>query len=240
MSFLNGLFNTTISTEPEILTIDGIDMELVRKDITRIHIRIFPGDGRVRISTPRYISKTALYRTVGDKLAWIRSKQKALSTKFQGCEQSENIRMFEGKPYRLEIMEGAIRQSVSLTEDGILRLAIRRGSTAESRERALDTWYRERLEDAIPPLLEKWEGAMKVKASGWNIRRMRSRWGSCNPRTKKILINLELIKRTSECLEYVVVHELAHLLEASHNERFKKILDTYLPAWRIIRRSLRG
>jgi predicted metal-dependent hydrolase len=179
-----------------------------------------------------------LHRTVSEKLPWIRAKQKALCNR-PVAQESANTRMFEGKPYRLEIAEGVIRQKVCITEDGILRLSVRRGSTQQSCERALDSWYRARLAEAIPLLLQKWEPVMNVKTSGWAIRRMRSRWGSCNPRTKKILINLELIKRTSECLEYVIVHELAHLLEASHNERFKKILDTYLPQWRIIRRSLR-
>jgi predicted metal-dependent hydrolase len=239
MAFLTRIFKTGMPSESENITIQGIEMVLVRKDITRIHIRIFPGSGLVRISVPRYTVKSEIHRVVLEKLSWIQTKQSALRTQSRDASRSGDIRHFEGKPYRLEVVEGAARQSVTRSEDGILRLAVRRGSTAESRERALDAWYRLRLEEAIPPLLKKWEAVMKVKSSGWNIRRMRSRWGSCNPRTRRIILNLELIKRRSDCLEYVVVHELAHLLEASHNARFKKILDTFLPEWRAIRRSLR-
>lgn len=143
-----------------------------------------------------------------------------------------------GIPHRLQLQLRPGPARVALPGSGILELGICPEATDDERDIALSRWYRGRLQEAIPPLIARWEPAMCVQVAEWGIKRMKTRWGSCNTRARRIWLNLELAKRPLECLEYVIVHELAHLLEPSHNARFKGILDQHLPGWRDLRVEL--
>jgi predicted metal-dependent hydrolase len=119
-----------------------------------------------------------------------------------------------------------------------LELWVRAGSDAEARDQVLQRWYRERLRELVPPLLAKWQPALRVHAADWRIRRMKTRWGSCSVGARRIWLNLELAKKPARCLEYLVVHELAHLVERRHGDRFIRLMDTHLPTWRQRRQEL--
>src|SRR3972149_192881 len=130
------------------------------------------------------------------------------------------------------------RGSVVVRSESCLELRLRRRSRLDERERALREWYRERLKAFTPPLVDKWQPVIGVAVAAWGVKRMRTRWGTCNIRARRIWLNLELAKHPAECLEYVVVHELVHLLERRHNARFKALLDGFLPDWRERQRTL--
>lgn len=218
-------------------------MELVRKRIKHIHIRVFPPDGRIRVTAPLYVGEEAIRHALLDRLSWIRKKQAFCRSQVRQpgrtLETGEK-HWFEGREYVLELVEGGGRQSVDCREDAFLILRARPFSTLKNRERLLREWYRDRLKERIPPLLAKWEPTIGVKAAEWGIKAMRTRWGTCNTQARRIWLNLELVKKPPACLEYVVVHELVHLLERSHNSRFKALMDGFLPDWREKRKRLNG
>jgi predicted metal-dependent hydrolase len=225
----------------EVLLVQDIEMELVRKDIRTLRIRVYASDGRIRLSAPRHMGEAALRRFVEDRLPWIRQKRALFASRPAAGGRdlaTGDTAHYEGRPYRLIVAEGRGRQSVECGADGSLTLAVRPRSTPESRERLLYAWYRARLVEKLPALAGKWERAIGVSASSWGIKRMKTRWGSCNTGAKRIWLNLELATKPNECLEYVVVHELVHLLERSHDARFKSLMDGFLPEWRAIRKTL--
>lgn len=189
----------------------------------------------VRVAAPLGVSDDAVRLAVIGKLGWIRRQQARFDSQ---PRQSQRVmaggesHYYLGRRYRLDVIEHRGAGSVRLRNRSIMELYVRPESTPLQRERVLLQWYREQLRRMIPPLLERWEAAMDVSASGWGIRRMKTRWGTCNIETRRIWLNLELIKKPPQCLEYVVVHELAHLIERHHNDRFIAIMDRHLPQWR--------
>jgi predicted metal-dependent hydrolase len=146
---------------------------------------------------------------------------------------------FQGVPYQLCVVERKGNARVVFRRNKTIELHINPRSNATRRERALVNWYRVYLKKTIPPLIKKWEKIIGVEVAEWGVKRMRTRWGSCNPNARRIWLNLELAKKSPECLEYVVVHEMVHLLEHSHNRRFKELLSQFLPRWRSIRKELK-
>ena len=145
---------------------------------------------------------------------------------------------FLGKKYRLEVREVSGREGVALRGLDSMELAVRAGSEIEHRREVLDRWYRKRLKLEIEPLIARWEPELGVKAASWGVRTMKTRWGSCNVKAKRLWFSLELAKKPPECLEYVVVHELVHLLERHHDARFKELMSLHLPQWRQIKKRL--
>jgi predicted metal-dependent hydrolase len=144
----------------------------------------------------------------------------------------------QGRRYRLSIVEHEGPPEVRFTKNTIMELRVRPGMSAHQREAVLQRWYREQLRAQIPPLIAKWEPALGVRVAEWGIRKMKTHWGTCNTAAGRIWINLELAKKQASCLEYVLVHEMVHLLERHHNECFKGLMDTYMPQWRIYRDRL--
>lgn len=232
-----------MSIDTSTLSIQGIDIDIVRKRIKYIHLSVYPPEGRVRVSVPLHVGEEAVRLAVISRLAWIRKKQAAFRSQVRQSQRelvSGEAHYYLGRRYRLEVVEAMTRQSVEIRGNGIMSMNVRPGSTSVSRERLLQEWYRARLRDAVPPLLETWCKVMGVSPSQVGIKRMKTRWGTCNPKARRIWLNLELVKKPPECLEYVLVHELTHLLEASHNERFKLLMDGFMPAWRSIRATLKA
>jgi hypothetical protein len=146
---------------------------------------------------------------------------------------------FLGQRYRLRVHEQAAPTRVAVRGITSLDLFVRPGTSAEQREVVLLRWHREQLKALIPPLLEKWQPALGVQVAAWGIKKMKTKWGSCNPTTRRVWFNLELAKKPIQCLEYIVVHELVHLLERHHNERFTALLDAHMPQWQQYREMLK-
>lgn len=220
------------------IIISDIEIEVNRKKIKNMYLKVLGHDGRVTISAPLRMKDEAIIRFANSRIPWIEKQMK----KYEGHIKSEisyvdgEIHYVWGVPYTLKVNLDS-RGRIAIV-DNILNLYASSGSTSEQREKLLLEWYRKQLKERLPKLFEKWENIIGVKAKKVTIRNMRSRWGSCNTRDKKISINLQLAKKPEICLEYVIMHELVHLLEPSHNAIFKKYLDGFMPNWRDIKKKL--
>lgn len=223
------------------ITAGGIAVEIVRKDIKNLHLGVYPPHGRVRVAAPLVVSDEAVRLAVIDKLAWIR-QQKTRFTKQPRQSQREMVNgeshYFQGMRYRLQVHIQKGPAKVEVRGIDYLDLFVRPGASAEQREAVLLSWYREQLKALIPPLLEKWRRVLGVEVASWGIRKMKTRWGSCNAEAHRIWLNLELAKKSVQCLEYIVVHEMVHLVERRHNERFMELMNQALPSWRSLREEL--
>lgn len=223
-----------MSTEPHEVTVSGLRVQVVRKGIRNLHLGVYPPGGRVRVAAPLALSDDAVRLAVVKKLGWIkRQRARFLTQSRQSAREmvSGESHYFRGRRYRLRVIEGRVGRVVQRSST-CLELHVRRKSTIAERERILQKWYRERLRDLIPPLLAKWEPILGVRAAAWGIKRMKTKWGACSRDAHRIWLNLELAKKPPNCLEYVVVHELAHLIERHHDDRFVRLMDEVLPAWR--------
>lgn len=224
------------------ITIDNLPITLERKRIKNMYLRILPPDGRVSISAPLKMSEEEIKRFVLSKKAWIKQQQEKLEHRHTHQEQmyetGEEIYIW-GRRYSLIIKETSGRSKLEVIEDEVI-LTTKPESTREQKAKLMNSWYKRALEQEIPFLLTRWEKNIGVKASTWSIRDMKTRWGTCHVQKKAICLNLQLAKKPPECLEYVVVHELVHLLEKSHNQVFKSYMDRYLPNWRKRKKELNG
>lgn len=230
-----------MNTERRYITVADIDVEVVRKDIKNLHLGVYPPHGRVRVAVPLVINDEAVRLAIIDKLAWIK-RQRA---KFAEQPRQSKREMVNGEShyvlgqrYRLRVQERMGAPGVAIRGIAHLDLFVRPGSTAEQREAILLAWYREQLKALIPPLLGKWQPVIGVDAVTWGIKKMKTKWGTCNVAAKRIWLNLELAKKPVHCLEYILVHELVHLLERDHNDRFTVLMDGFLPQWRSCREEL--
>jgi hypothetical protein len=175
------------------------------------------------------------------KLGWIKRQQAKFERQPRQTVReivSGESHYFSGKRYRLrvEFAEGPAR--VEIRNRSIIELQVRPGASVQARQRVMVNWYRQHLVKALPPLLNKWQKQLGVEATACGIRRMKTKWGTCNPDARRVWINLELAKKSSDCLEYVVVHELVHLLVRRHDDHFVAIMDKHLPRWRSLRAEL--
>ena len=230
-----------MTIETHHFTISGIKVEVVRKDIKNLHLGVYPPHGRVRVAAPLVVSDEAVRLAVIDKLGWIR-RQRAKFAQQPRQSQREMVNgeshYFLGKRYRLRVHEHDRRAKVAIRGIATLDLFVRPGTNAEQREAVLLRWHREQLKTLIPPLLDKWQSILGVGFSAWGIKKMKTKWGSCNPSSRRVWFNLELAKKPIQCLEYIVVHELVHLVERHHNERFATLVETHVPQWRLYREML--
>jgi predicted metal-dependent hydrolase len=226
---------------PGKISLGEITVELVRKKIRSIRLSVRPPDGRVRMSAPIRVGLETLRRFAIGKLGWIRKHQSRLrqEPREPSRRHLDGERHFVwGKPYRLRVQETAAPPSVELTLDELV-LRVRPGASARKREAVIEAWYRERLKEAAPPLIAKWQPVMGVTVGQLFTQRMRTRWGTCNTRSRSIRLNTELVRKPLACLEYIIVHEMTHLLEPSHNRRFKILMSRFMPDWTVHRQALR-
>ncbi len=224
------------------LIMNGIRIELERKRIKNMYLRILPPEGSVHISAPMKMSEAEIQHFIISRLDWILTQQ----AKVRNRHTHEvldyitgDILYIWGNKYQLMLREASGRSKVGVAGDEII-LYCKAGSTREQREKLIHQMYAELLHQEIPFLLARWEQTIGVKANSYHLRNMKTRWGTCNIRTGDICLNLQLAKKAPICLEYVVVHELVHLLEQSHNQVFKAYMDRFLPQWRSIRKQLNG
>lgn len=219
----------------------GIRVEVVRKDIKNLHLGVYPPNGRVRVATPLVVNDEAVRLAVIDKLGWIKRQQARFAAQPRQSERemvNGESHYFLGKRYRLRVHEVDAPPRVALRGLASMDLFVRPGASAAQRQEVLFQWYRSQLKELIAPLLAKWQHGMLVRAKAWGVKKMKTKWGSCNPASGSLWFNLELAKRPVQCLEYLVVHELTHLLERHHNDRFMALMDEFLPDWRARRRLL--
>lgn len=222
------------------VNLGDIAADVVFKDIKNVHLSVHPPAGRVRISAPRRMSLDTIRAFAISKLGWIRRQQ--LKLQRQELETPREYLDREshyvwGKRYLLKLIEHREAPSIELEHDQML-LRLRPGADDRKKQALVEEWYRDQVRKAVPPLIAKWEPLMAVKVERVFVRRMKTRWGSCSRRTGRIRLNTELARKPPELLEYVVVHELAHLIERHHNHRFASLMDKCLPNWRHLRKAL--
>jgi hypothetical protein len=223
------------------MEISGIRVEVVRKAIKNLHIGVYPPNGRVRVAVPARMSDDAVRLAVVGKLAWIKRHQIRFANQERQSPReyvTGETHFFKGKCYRLNVVHQDGPAKVAISRNGIIDLHLPADSDAAWRERVLYEWYRCRLKEQIPELLAKWEEIVGVQSAEWGVKRMKTRWGTCNIKARRIWINLELIKKPIHCLEYIIVHELVHLLEQRHNDRFAAFMDRFMPLWKQYRQEL--
>jgi predicted metal-dependent hydrolase len=224
-----------------MLNVSGIPVEVCKKKIKNMHLYVKPPNGNVVVSAPLTMNDEAIERFVRTKVSWIKKQIARFDDQSRQTEREyvsgETIYIW-GKQYYLQTVFGG-RNSLVLAGDKAM-LTVRRESKAEQREKYVREWYRELLKTEIARLLPKWEKITGLKATSWQTKYMTTRWGTCNAKTGKMWLNLQLVKKTPECLEYVLLHELVHLIEENHTERFISIMDRYMPMWREVKATLNG
>ena len=230
-----------MSIEQHQLEVHDLVVDVVRKNIKNLHLGVYPPAGRVRVAAPLRVNDEAVRLFVISRLPWIARQQ----AKFEGQERqsareyvSGESHYYQGHRYLLNVIARSAAPAVSIRNHTIIDLCVRPGSERAERERVLIAWYRQRLKEEIAPLIAQWEATLGVEVAGWGVKQMKTRWGTCNTEARRIWLNLELIKKPVHCLEYIVVHELLHLLERHHNERFTAALTQCMPLWRHYREEL--
>ena len=222
------------------MVVDGIEVEVIKKKIKNMRLSVSAPHGKVRISAPKNLSEDTIRQFVTSKILWVHKQIERFENRPQQAELkyvSGEGHYLWGQKYPLTVIYSNCVSRAELTEEELI-LTVKEKSTVSQREKVLNQWYREQLKEVIPKLFIKWEREIGVKASEFRIKNMKTRWGTCNPKAKRIWLNLQLIKRPPHCLEYVVVHELCHLLERNHNSVFKGYLKKYLPNWTETRKEL--
>ena len=216
-------------------------MEVVRKDIKNLHLGVYPPNGRVRVAAPLRLDDDAVRLAVISRLGWIRRRQAEFERQERQSQRelvTGESHYFEGRRYRLDVGERHGPPAVRLLNNKRMALRVRPGADRHAREAVLDRWYRSQLRSRLPVLLAKWEPKVGVSVAEVRIRRMKTRWGSCNRAAGRIWLNLELVKKPVACFEYIIVHEMVHLIERTHNDRFWKLMDGLMPQWRVRRDEL--
>ncbi len=222
------------------MNILGVEIEVVHKKIKNMHLSVLPPTGRVRVSAPIETKDETIELFVITKIGWIKTQIKKFENQSRQTGRdyiTGESHYLWGQRYRLEIMYSNIGNKIEVKSNKIM-LTIREASTSKQRENVMTEWYRGEIKAKLPDMVTKWEKTMGVQASSVGVRNMLTRWGTCNTKDKRIWINLQLAKKPVECLEYVVVHELVHLLEKNHTPQFLNHMDKYLPDWRVTKEEL--
>ncbi len=222
------------------LTVRGIDIDVVYKDIKNLHIGVYPPMGRVRVAAPKRLDDDQVRLAVIQRLAWIKRQR----DKLRSAERQSEREMTTGESHfvwgvrrRLKVIERPGRAHLEIDGERLV-LYVPADTPTDKRREFLDKWYRDQLHQVIPELVAKWETALDIAVPKWTIRRMKTKWGSCNRETRHIWFNVQLAKKHPDCLEYIVVHELMHYFERNHGERFTTLMDQHLPDWRSRRKQL--
>jgi hypothetical protein len=230
-----------MNTERRQIVVGGLAVQIVRKAIKNLHLGVYPPNGRVRVAAPLAASDHAVRLAVVGKLGWIKRQRARFADQPRQSRRelvSGETHYFLGRGYRLRVIEHRGPCRVMLRSRTTLELWVRPASDASARDRALQRWYRDRLRELVPPLLAKWEPLLGLHAADWRIKKMKTKWGACSVDARRIWLNLELAKKPARCLEYLIVHELVHLVERRHNDVFTQIMDKHLPLWRQRRQEL--
>lgn len=226
----------------QTIQLGNIEIQVEHKAIRNVHLSVYPPHGRVRIAAPNHINLDTLRIYSISKLGWIKKQQEKFRKQKRETPRlfiNRESHYFLGKRYMLKIIPTSGKHQL-VKKVNQLEMYIQPDTTIENRQRLMDSFYRTHLKAIAAPLLKKWSNILKVKPNYVGIRKMTTKWGSCNEKTGRIWLNLELSKKSTEQIEYVLVHELVHLLERKHNDRFAKILNQHLPNWKVLKEELNG
>lgn len=223
------------------MIVSGIPIEIVKKNIKNIHLGVYPPDGKVRVAAPINTNDETIRLLVISRLSWIKKQREQFLSQDRQTKREyvsgESIYLW-GQRYLLKVIEHNGYSKVKVENNKYINLYIKKESTVEQREKVINNWYRKEIKKKLPNVIEKYSELIGVNPSDYGVRIMRTKWGSCNTETGRISINLNLVKRPSKCLDYVVIHELIHLIERHHNDRFKELMDKYYSGWRVTKDEL--
>lgn len=224
-----------------ILQLGSIEALIVRKLVKNLHLSVLPPMGKVRVTAPEGMKDDAIRTLLATRLPWIKKQQEKFKGQARQTERkyiSGESHYFFGKRYRLEVVYKDAAPVITLKGKSKIVLQVRPNSSIEKRSDLMMQWYRNELQPVADKLMAKWQKKIGVEVKHWGIKRMKTRWGTCNHKAGRILLNLELAKKPLACLEYVIVHELLHMIEKKHNENFVNMLAKYIPKWRSIKEEL--
>ncbi|MCK0507422.1 M48 family metallopeptidase [Aromatoleum anaerobium] len=222
------------------IDLGDMQIEVIRKDIKNLHLSVLPPQGKVRIAAPRQMNPDTIRVFVISKLAWIRSQQRKMQAQEREAPREYLDRESHyvwGRRYLLKRVEKDAAPAIEL-EHAKLVMQVRPGTDEAHCQAILEAWYREQIRAAVPELIAKWEPVMGVKVGRVFVQRMKTKWGSCNPASCAIRLNTDLARKPAQCLEYILVHEMTHLLEPTHNARFTALMALFLPQWEHLRKQL--
>ena len=226
------------------IIVSDIEIEVTKKNIKNLHLSVHPPNGQVRISAPKRMTYEAIRLFAVSKVNWIKKQRERFANQERIPERqfvSGESHYFFGTRYLLNIIYiSSGKTKIEIRNKKYIDLYIRDGTSKEKRADLIKEWYREELKAVIPPMIEKWEKIMGLKVNEWRVKQMKTRWGTCNTVDKRIWLNLELAKKPPHCLEYIIVHEMAHLIERGHGDKFKAIMEKYYPNWRNVKAELNG
>jgi len=230
-----------MSTNQSLLQVGGVEAIVLYKPVKNLHLNILPPTGRVRVTAPQNMNDDAIRTFLATRISWIKKMQ----SKFVRQERQtpreyasgESHYLF-GSRYRLEIIEHDSRPKIEIKGKNKIVFYVKPETKTLKREKIMQEWYRDKLREYLDKTLPKWEKKIGTKAKFWGIRRMKTRWGTCNHKDKNVWFNLELAKIPEHCINYVIAHELIHLVEEKHSSRFTKLMDTYLPKWKNTKEEL--
>jgi predicted metal-dependent hydrolase len=224
-----------MSIKQETLEVANIHIEIVRKEIKNMHLGVYPPLGRVRLAAPSSTDDEVIRLFAISKLGWIKKHIK----NFQNQEREQPREYISGEShylfgqrYLLNLVESNGHSKVQFKNNRQLNLLVKPDTTRDEKARVVKEWYRKELKSLVPGLLNKWETVIGVTAYSWGVKHMKTKWGACNIQEKRIWLNLELAKKPKSCLEYIIVHELVHLLERNHNDNFIAYMNRFMPNWR--------
>jgi predicted metal-dependent hydrolase len=225
---------------PRTIQLGEIAIALTLKDVRNTHLSVHPPMGRVTLVVPKGTRVEVARAYAIRKLGWIREQQAKLQAQARETPRrfvERESHYLWGRRHLLSVVEKDARPAVSV-DHRTITLTVRPGSTEEKRRAVIHEWQKALLHEVLPPLIAKWEAKLGVKVSRYFLQRMKTNWGSCNPRAARIRLNTELVKKPRDLLEYVVVHEMLHLIEPRHSDRFTLLLDQHYPTWREARAEL--
>lgn len=224
-----------MSINQSLLQVGGIEAVVLYKPVKNLHLNVLPPVGKVRVTAPQNMNDDAIRTFLATRISWIKKMQ----AKFKGQERqtpreyvSGETHYFFGNKYRLEIVEADSKPRVSIKGKNKIILTVRPISSLIRREQVIQDWYRKELRSFLEKSIKKWEDKIGVKSNIWGIKRMKTRWGTCNHKSKSIWLNLELVKKPESCIEYTIVHELLHLIEEKHSDKFMVLMNKHLPKWK--------
>lgn len=224
----------------EQLKLGDITVEVEMKDIKNVHLSVYPPAGRVRIAAPLRMNMDTIRIYTISKLGWIKKQQQKFIAQVREAPREyleKESHYYLGKRYQLKVIEHDAAPLVKVKHTTI-ELHIRSNTDLSKKQAVMDRWYRNELKQLVEPLIKKWEQTMGVQLTEFAIKKMKTKWGTCNIEAKRIWLNLELAKKPFHCIEYIIVHELVHLRERNHNDRFVAFLDRYLPDWKQLKDEL--
>jgi len=222
------------------IDLGNIKVDVVQKDIKNIHLSVYPPTGRVKISAPLRMELETIRMFAISKLGWIKKQQEKFRKQQRESEReliTRESHYFLGKRYLLKVIKAEAVPLVNIKHDKLI-LQVRAGTSTKQKQVILQEWYRQQMKELVPKYISIWEEKMKVKVQEFGIKKMKTKWGTCNREAKRIWLNLNLAKKPPECIEYIVVHEMVHLLERTHNAKFIAYMNKFLPQWKHIKEEL--